>query len=439
MINALPTPPPGLPFIEDVDSEDEHIKSETKAETTGRESPLFEPQQSTSTKRSMEDEIFVSDVKKPKIFTEAGPRAYNGNPVRQWVPGSGEKYQYAIHEVVPELEINSEHHRDATGRFIFYMDKVVLPSLVPHKDEDKMINDMAEWLKTNAKIPEISPTRFAMLGSSGCGKSSTLNSILGVPRLAIADTATLSVTQNPHVFSHAHGQLEMFKVKVDFLHGRPIDNLIKNSVTDLVDYFKILTSEDEEEHCHAHEKAESSRQVLDDLLSHQDGLKSLDDVAKFLKARNLLPQKDEQAPESAIESLCQQIRERAASEDIDLDSREIVFTAGNVSELHAKTAKFSERGGFAPLVSSICTNMNSPLLAKGIEIADLPGYTDTNIHLRATATAYSKDCTKVIFVADLDRSLTTPELRKSLKETIKSRGAENVCLVLRGREVPDTC
>lgn len=439
MINALLTPPPAMPFIEDVDSDDAHIKSEIKAEPTGRESPLFEPQQSTSTKRSMEDEIVVSDVKKLRAFTETGPLAYNGNPVRQWVPESGEKYQYGIHEVVPELEINSKHHRDSTARFIFYMENVAIPSLSINQDEDKTLNDTVEWLKKNAKIPEIKPTRFVMLGSSGCGKTSTLNNILGVSKLAASGSALLSLTQNPHVFIHAPEQLEMYSVKVEFLHGRPIDNLIKNSVTDLVNYFKYLTSEDEEEQDRAHDMAESGRQVLNDLLAHQGGLQTLDDLARFLKPRDLLPQMDRQISESAIESLCQQIRERADSEKINLDSREFAFTAGNLSELHARTARFSERGWFAPLVSSICTSMRSPLLAKGIEIADLPGYTDTNVHLLSTSKAYLEDCTKIIFVVDFDRAFTTPEMRKMLKEAIRSRGAENVCVVVRGKEVCDIC
>jgi hypothetical protein len=138
-----------------------------------------------------------------------------------------------------------------------------------------------------------------------------------------------------------------------------------------------------------------------------------------------------------VESIYQQIRERAVSEGIDLDVREVQLTAENIGELRAKTAMFSERGAFAPLVSSVCTKFHSSLLAMGIEIADLPGYTDTNAHLREATKIYSKGCPKAIFVADLSRCLTTPELKKSLKETIKARGAENVCLVLRGKEVCD--
>jgi hypothetical protein len=114
--------------------------------------------------------------------------------------------------------------------------------------------------------------------------------------------------------------------------------------------------------------------------------------------------------------------------------RELRLTAGNIGELHVKTARFSERGAFAPLVSSIRTKLYSPLLSMGIEIADLPGYTDTNIHLRKTLMAYSTNCPKAIFIADLSRCLTTPELKKSLRETIKLKGVENVCLVLRGKE-----
>ena len=83
---ALHKSRPAMPFIEDVDIEDVAIKSEIKAEPTGRESPLFEPQQSSSTKRSMDDdEISIADVKKSRLSPELGPRAYGGGPVKDYV------------------------------------------------------------------------------------------------------------------------------------------------------------------------------------------------------------------------------------------------------------------------------------------------------------------------------------------------------------------
>jgi hypothetical protein len=418
---------PAMPFIEDIEEEVD-VKSEIKAEATGHESPLFEPH---SHKRNTQDEIIVSDVKKQKIVIESGPQAYGGGPLRHYVPGSGAQYKYSKHEAVPELEMNSKHHQDAMERFLFCMREVVLPALSPYRDEDKSVSDSVEWFEKNANIPAIPPTRFALSGNSGSGKTSTLNNVLGMAGLANADAAMESVTQNPQIFNHGT-QDAMFSVEVLFLNGRAIETLIKKCVTDLVSYFKYISG-GEDENDYIRESAESSRQVIDDLFSHQDGLKSLDDVEDFLEARDLL-QDTEQLTESAFQSLYQQIRERASSDGIDLDLRELRLTAGNIGELHAKTARFSERGAFAPLVSSIRTKLYSPLLSMGIEIADLPGYTDTNIHLRKTSMAYSTNCPKAIFVADLSRCLTTPELKKSLKETIKLKGAENVCLVLRGKE-----
>jgi hypothetical protein len=416
-----------MPFIE----EDVEIKSEIKSEPTGRESPLFEPQ---SNKRSIDDEISVVDIKKQKILTESGPQAYSGNPVRQYIPGT--PYNYSRQEAAPELEINSKHHQDALRRFLHCLEKVVLPSLLPFKDEDKSINDMVVWLKHNTKVPAILPTRFALFGSSGSGKTSTLNNLLGIPDLAISDVAMSSVTQNPQLFNHEPNPDTTYEVEVELLHGRPIENLIKQCVTDLVDYYKFISSdEDEDEKDYVGESAESSRQIFDDLFSHQGGLKSVDDIEDFLRTRDLLPQEGESISESAVEALYQQVKERALSEKINLDSREVILTAGNLGELHAKATKFSGRGYFAPLVTSMRTKLYSSLLSMGIEIADLPGYTDTNVHLRKISTAYSDDCPKAIFVANLTRSLTTPEFKKSLRETIKAKGAENVCVVLTGKDV----
>lgn len=244
-----------------------------------------------------------------------------------------------------------------------------------------------------------------------------------------------SVTQVPQIFNHGT-QNEYFRVEILFINGRSISSLVMKCVKDLVDYVKLLSSDETEEDLeHARLSAEAGRQVIDDLFSHQDGLKSLDDAEGFLESKSLLPADSEDISETAFESLCKEIQDRAVSEGIDLDTRSMFLTAGNVGELHAKTMRFSERGAFASIVSSIRTKFYSPLLAMGIEVADLPGLTDTNLHLRKTSLAYSINCPKAIFVADLLRCMTTPDLEKSLRGIIKMKGAENVCLVLRGKEV----
>jgi hypothetical protein len=421
---------PAAPFIEeDIDID---IKSEIKTEVTEHESPLFEPQ---SGKRNTEDDILSLDVKKSKIATEAGPKAYGGLPLRQYVPGK--LYRYSRHEEVPYLQINGRHHQDAVKHFLFNIREVVLPALSPYRDEDKQLRDSVEWFEKNDSVPAIPPTRFAFIGNSGSGKTSTLNNVLGESGLANADASMESVTQNPQIFNHGP-QDATFSVEVLFLNGRSIETLIKRCVTDLINYSKFISGgdDDDEENDYIRDSAESSRQVIDDLFSHQEGLKSLDDVDEFLEPRNLLPEGEEPPSETSFQLLYQQIVERASSEGIDLnsESRKLRFNAGNLGELHARTMRFAERGAFAPLVSRIRTKLYSPLLAMGIEIADLPGYTDTNIHLRKTSMAYSIDCPKVVIVADLSRCLTTPDLKKSIKDAIRDKGAENVCLVLRGKE-----
>lgn len=240
---ALHRPRPAVPFIEDVDDEDVFIKSEIKTEPTGRESPLFEPQ--PSTKRSIDDEISVSEVKRSKVSTENGPLAYNGNPVRQYVPGT--PYVYWKHEAVPELEINSKHHQNAIENFKFCMDNIVQPALTPYKDEDKFMNDIVNWYSDNANVPAVPFTRFALIGSSGSGKTSTINNVLGILGLANADAAMESVTQNPQSFSHRAKMALRFAVKVSFLNGRSIENLIKQCITDLVAYVDAMSDNDSDE------------------------------------------------------------------------------------------------------------------------------------------------------------------------------------------------
>ncbi|KAG9659229.1 hypothetical protein KCU95_g10251, partial [Aureobasidium melanogenum] len=373
MYTALHSSRLTMPFIE----EDEDVTSKIKAEDDGRHSPLFEPQ--GVLKRNIEDTAPSSQVKKPKVFTQSGPRAYGGGPVRQYIPGK--PYNYSRHETVPQLEVNSQHHLKSIENFLYNINEVVLPALLPYRDEDKSISDTVEWFEKHSSIPAIPPVRFAISGAAGSGKTSTLNNILGKPGLATAD------------YDETEGEDEYIR-----------------------------------------ESAESSRQIVDDLFSHQEGLKNLDYVEDFLESKNLLPQDEEKAHDSAVDALYDEIKARATAEGVDWDNRSLELTAENIGELHAKTAKFSERGGFAPLVSSIRTKFYSPVLSMGIEIADLPGYTDTNFHLRKTSMAYSINCPKAIFVTRIDRCLTDPEVGRSLREIIRLKGAENVCLVISRKE-----
>ncbi|KAG9848357.1 hypothetical protein KCU98_g5469, partial [Aureobasidium melanogenum] len=415
-----------MPFIE----EDEDFTSKIKAEDDGRHSPLFEPQ--GVLKRNIEDTAPSSQVKKPKVFTQSGPRAYGGGPVRHYIPGK--PYNYSRHETVPQLEVNSQHHLKSIENFLYNIKEVVLPALLPYRDEDKSISDTVEWFEKHSSIPAIPPVRFAISGAAGSGKTSTLNNILGKPGLATADCAMKSVTQNPQIFNHGV-QKAMFRVEVLFHNSRTIQNLVEKCVTDLITFFKSTTDDETEgEDEYIRESAESSRQIVDDLFSHQEGLKNLDYVEDFLESKNLLPQDDEKAHDSAVDALYDEIKARATAEGVDWDNRSLELTAENIGELHAKTAKFSERGGFAPLVSSIRTKFYSPVLSMGIEIADLPGYTDTNFHLRKTSMAYSINCPKAIFVTRIDRCLTDPEVGRSLREIIRLKGAENVCLVISRKE-----
>lgn len=430
MDTALRPLRPAMPFIE----EDEDVTSIIKAENNGRHSPLFEPQ--GVSKRTIEDTTPSSQVKKPKIYTQSGPRAYGGGPVRQYVPGT--PYNYSRHEPVPQLEVNSPHHLMSIENFVYNINEVVLPALLPYRDEDKSISDAIEWFENNSSVPAIAPVRFAISGAAGSGKTSILNNILGKPGLATADCAMESVTQNPQIFNH-ETKGAMFKVEVLFHNSRAIRNLVERCVADLVTYLKSTSDEElQGEEQYINESAESSRQVFDDLFSHQEGLKRLDDVEEFLESKNLLHEDDGEAYDSAVEALYNEIKARATAEGVDWENRSLKLTAENIGELHAKTAIFSERGGFAPLVSSIRTKFHSPVLQMGIEIADLPGYTDTNFHLRKTSAAYSINCPRAIFVTRIDRCLTEPEIARSLREIIRLKGAENVGLVITRKEVRDT-
>ncbi|KAH0279039.1 hypothetical protein KCU91_g2025, partial [Aureobasidium melanogenum] len=424
MDTALQSSRSAMPFIEEDDDVDTKIKSEVKNTSNGCQSPLFEPQ--ISTKRTAEDDMFIVDFKKPKIFAEPDPRAYGGGPVRPYTPGT--PYNYLRHEPIPELEINSERHLKAVQTFRFNAEEVVIPAVSPYKDEDKTINDAHGWFELNKGVPVLPPTRFAIIGRSGSGKTSTLNSLLGKPNLAEADAAEESVTQTNQLFNHAI-QNEAYVVEVLFLNGRAIKSLIVDSINALTIYVARVAEGEPEELGLVRSSAETGKQVVRDLFFHEEELESLDDAEEFLEKRNIHPQDDGKISDETAESLYQELRQRAASEGINLDERSYRFAAKDVPDLRAKTARFSERGGFAPIVSVIRTKLYSPLLAQGIEIADLPGSSDINEHLRKTSHNYSKHCQKVIFVADSSRCMSTPETDETLMKLIKRRFAENVCLV----------
>jgi hypothetical protein len=122
-------------------------------------------------------------------------------------------------------------------------------------------------------------------------------------------------------------------------------------------------------------------------------------------------------------------------EDVDLDTRTKIVSAHDLSNLHEQTNTFSERGGLASVVIRIQTEIHSPLLAQGIEIADLPGLNDRNDSITKNALDYFERCSSVVVVANMVRALSNKDIAENLERAMRKKKIENICLVLRGKEV----
>ncbi|KAH0348188.1 hypothetical protein KCU83_g6253, partial [Aureobasidium melanogenum] len=392
MDTALHSSRPAMPFIE----EDEDVGAKIKTEDASQKRPL--------------EEDDARDVKKPKEMYLDEDLAYGGEPVQKY---NGEiPYNFAIHECLPEHEVNSRHHKE---NFNFHGKKLTPPLLAELENYTAQDDELKNFYNNFAKkriFSKPGAIRYGLIGPTGAGKSTLINTLNSVGSLSTESAASRSSTQVAIVFANA--VQENFQIFIMVVVQTPVLERVGQ------DYKE------------ASQGATASLLILRSLItSLKAELKNLRAVEKFL-SNNPMVNRDDTS--KLVDHFLALIQQRAVDNGVDWENRRMRVSALNAEDVNRKIQTFAEPDGLASIVSQITIRFRSALLAQGIEIVDLPGLNDNNTLMRNAAIQVLKNCHKIIVVTPMERFVSNQDLKNLLNMAIDLKRIENVILVIRGRE-----
>lgn len=226
---------------------------------------------------------------------------------------------------------------------------------------------------------------------------------------------------------------ESYRAEINVFHARAIKRLLEDWAKDLSEYI-ILPEEDrdEEENDDIRTSAETAQENYYDLFPDRVEFGDLESFETYYQEHTL---QNAQNLDAFTKDLQQEVLERLTAASVDYQSRTKVVSAQDLGEFQYQTSSFSERGGLASVVKWIQNGIHSPFLTQGLELADLPGLNDRNRYIVRNSLEYFERCSHVVVVGNLERALSRSDLNDNLELAIRKKKIENVCLILRGKEV----
>ncbi|OBT96981.1 hypothetical protein VE01_05489 [Pseudogymnoascus verrucosus] len=283
-------------------------------------------------------------------------------------------------------------------------------SLVAGGDLQRLINDAKELSTFKS-----SETRtIAVLGDSGEGKSSLINSLLHFPNIAktgdIGAACTSVVTEYRQKTTD---HLAPITIEVEYLSMGEIEDLIKELVWNYRQMYLPHTEGDsvsENEYATMQRESEQAWSSLEAGFSHQPS---------FNKAM-LINDISEAGLSIANSQLVQWAYELNWPDSGE--NGKWTSTADTADECCEKTSVFME-DRFWPFTKIIRVYLQADVLKTGIILADLPGLHDTNLARVKATQDYLLRCNYIFIVAKISRAITDQSLKSSLY-SILSRHAE---------------
>ncbi|KAH9845227.1 hypothetical protein Tdes44962_MAKER01237 [Teratosphaeria destructans] len=266
---------------------------------------------------------------------------------------------------------------------------------------------------TLTTIPQVQKEKVAMLGSTGAGKSSLLNSLLDMPGLAKAMAAGQSCTYvGTEYESPFPDQTKAFAAQVEYFDIDRIRDLLSRL---LVDYntFNFQLPED----CDQDEKQELSRLSKTAFSTFRS---LFCDRAEFESPRaaqehlETLFREDEDNGLEALDLMvewCEDLLEE--DEDVEGGHIQSLYLEADTQDelleqlepLVSSTSRY-EDPALWPLVRKVRVGLERPRILKHITLVDLPGLDDINKIRVDTSIEIMRDCDTIWVVTKIDRAIT---------------------------------
>ncbi|QKD53759.2 uncharacterized protein FOBCDRAFT_260326 [Fusarium oxysporum Fo47] len=268
-------------------------------------------------------------------------------------------------------------------------------------------SDVSKFLDDAKDLQQFqgSDTRtIAVLGDSGEGKSSLINSLLHFPGVAqtgdIGSACTSVVTEYRQKKA---GHTAPITIDVEYLSAPEIRDMIQELLWSYRQLYLPGVESDETSEQDYNRYMRESEQAWSAL------------HAAFKHKRQFTKKFAQDMSNGALERITGQLIEWA---------QEIEWPAGGVDGFWTSTAQTADecvehtklfmQDKFWPFTKIIRVYLNSQVLKTGVVLADLPGLHDTNLaRVRATQD-YLMKCDNIIIVAKISRAITDQSLKYSL-------------------------
>jgi len=298
-----------------------------------------------------------------------------------------------------------------------------------HPDEE--IDYLCTELEAAKAPQEDSPIRIALVGVSASGKSTLINSILGIEGLALSGDGGNSVTQVAQKFSKASAdQKSSFLAEVCYLNRQERNSILRNCLRSSYDYL------------HRNDGIEDPADRTDPGEDDREWTTAMQIFTAIFADRNEFM--DEQSAEEFL-------RQASSSTDSSMlgemerwvqDLLDSVCTVGDITqieanhvmELNEQLRPYISKSKAAvadtimesspslwPMVSGVKVHLRSKLLEKNIIIADLPGISDVNQHVVRITMAYLRRAEVTMIVGTIGRYSTDTTIHQKLREALWKR------------------
>jgi GTPase SAR1 family protein len=283
---------------------------------------------------------------------------------------------------------------------------VQLRSLSPQSnllDLEHLAVDLSHYQCSNAKI-------IGVLGNSGEGKSTIINSLLNYPELACTGDSGIACTSLISEYRYKKPEhTAPIHIEVERLSEPEIHELVNELVWN---YRKLYLPDVKDKTTKEYEELERESNLAWSTLNTAFGHKE-----EFNKKMIELDSQDGlKKVTSKLTSWTMELEWPKGEGD---DPKIWKATAQDAIECCKNTEIFM-KDRFWPFTKIVRVYLDSPLLRAGIVLADMPGLQDTNLARVRMTQEYFIQCNTILVVAGIARAVTNQSL-KSLLNTVLSR------------------
>ncbi|OAQ87853.1 dynamin, GTPase domain-containingprotein [Purpureocillium lilacinum] len=272
-------------------------------------------------------------------------------------------------------------------------------------EPDDLLRKLMQDAKGLTKFEGTDTRTIAVLGDSGEGKSSLINSLLHFPGVAQTSDAGSACTAVVTEYRQKKAEhTAPITIEVDYFSASEIAVLVRELLYSYrqLDLPLVQSLEDTSEEVYAKCERESANawSLLEAAFKHKPQF-------TMSYARD--------TSDGALERISSQLIQWANELEWPNNGQEgrWVATATTAEDCVEQTKQFAH-DKYWPFTKIIRVYLSSQVLKTGVVLADLPGLQDTNLARVRTTQKYLLKCDNILIVAKISRAITDKSLKSSL-------------------------